>query len=49
MKNEFSFLLILLFLLKSSLLLPTQYINPVINEDAPDPTVIKAGDYYYLY
>ncbi len=49
MKNEFLFLLILSFLFKSSLLLPTQYINPVINQDAPDPTVIKAGDYYYLY
>ena len=49
MKTEFSLFLILSFLFKSSLLLPTQYINPVINEDAPDPTVIKAGDYFYLY
>ena len=49
MKNEFSFFVILSILFKSSLLLPKPYINPVINEDAPDPTVIKVGKYYYLY
>ena len=27
-----------------------KYNNPVINQDAPDPTIIKAGDgYFYLY
>ena len=41
--------MILSFLFKSSLLLQVQYTNPVIKIDAPDPTVIKAGDYYYLY
>ena len=49
MKNEVSIFLILLVLFKSSLLLPTPYTNPVINEDAPEPSVIKEGDYYYLF
>ncbi|MCC8153861.1 MAG: family 43 glycosylhydrolase [Tannerellaceae bacterium] len=26
-----------------------EYINPVIGVDTPDPTVIKAGDFFYLY
>jgi len=49
MKNEFSFFVILLTLFQSSFLLPKPYTNPVINEDAPDPTIIKAGKFYYLY
>jgi len=49
MKNEVSIFLILLVLFKSSLLLPTPYTNPVINEDAPEPSLIKEGDYYYLF
>jgi arabinan endo-1,5-alpha-L-arabinosidase len=29
---------------------PTNYVNPVIDADFPDPTVIKAGDgFYYAY
>ena len=49
MKNEIQFFIILLILFKSSLLLTKPYINPVINEDAPDPSVIKVGKNYYLY
>ena len=49
MKNEFSFLVILLTLFQNSLLLPKPYTNPVINQAAPDPSVIKVGKFYYLY
>lgn len=26
-----------------------RYQNPIVKEDIPDPTVIRAGDYFYLY
>ena len=49
MKNEFSFFLILSFHLKVHYFYKPNIQIIAINEDAPDPTVIKDGDYYYLY
>ena len=49
MRNKFSFFLIISILIESSILLPTTYKNPVINQDAPDPSVIKVKGNYYLY
>ena len=28
---------------------PPAYENPVLSHDAPDPSIIKSGDYYYVY
>ena len=41
---------ILPFLFQISFILAVQtYTNPVIKQDGPDPTVIQANGYYYLY
>ena len=49
MKVEF-FFLILSFLFQIITPLETQYTNPVIGKDAPDPSIIKADNgVYYLY
>ena len=48
MKSKNFFYLILLCLIKEAY--QSTYTNPVIRNDAPDPTIIKADNgYYYLY
>ena len=46
MKKSLIFLLFLFYFTAST---RVSYTNPIIREDAPDPTIIKANGYYYLY
>ena len=50
MKKKSFLYFILPFLFQISFILAVQtYTNPVIKQDGPDPTVIQANGYYYLY
>ena len=50
MKPKYFFYSILPFLFQISFILTVpKYTNPVMKEDGPDPTIIQANGYYYLY
>lgn len=46
MKKSLIFLLFLFYFTAST---RVSYTNPIVREDAPDPTIIKANGLYYLY
>ena len=50
MKIEYIFFIILVCFFQKATNLSSKYINPVIKEDAPDPSVIRGDNgYFYLY
>ena len=50
MNNKYIFFLILSIIFQKSFLKITKYTNPVLEKDAPDPSIIRGDNgYYYLY